>query len=73
VTAELPEGVECVQLDRAGEALLVLLNHTDAEREVVLDRSRLDLVSDREHERTIRLSPFGVAVLAPVRSAVETA
>lgn len=71
-TADLPDGVECVQLDRAGETLLVLLNHTDRERDVPLDRTRRDLLGDREHEHSIRLAPFGVAVLAPVRSAVET-
>ena len=71
-TADLPDGVECVQVDRAGETLLVLLNHTEGERDVELDRTRRDLLGDREHEHSIRLAPFGVAVLAPVRSAVET-
>jgi beta-galactosidase len=71
-TVELPDGVECVHLEWAGETLLVLLNHTEAERDVELDRIRRDLLGDREHERSIRLAPFGVALLAPVRSAVQT-
>jgi beta-galactosidase len=72
VATELPDGVECVQL--RGEApLLMFLNHADDERVVSLDGARRDLITGVEHEETIRLAPFGVALLAPVRAAVETA
>jgi beta-galactosidase len=71
-TAELPDGVECVELERGGETLLVLLNHADEERPVRLAHARRDLLGGGEHEHSIQLPPFGVAVLAPVRSAVET-
>jgi beta-galactosidase len=73
-TSLVPDGVECVQLRRAGgELLLVLLNHADEERVVELDGDKRDLVSGAEHAGTIRLAPFGVALLAPVRSAVPAA
>jgi beta-galactosidase len=72
VTVDLPDGVECVQL--RGEApLLMFLNHADDERVVSLDGGKRDLITGIEHEETIRLAPFGVALLAPVRAAVETA
>jgi beta-galactosidase len=72
VVAALPEDVECIQLRSPRETLLLLLNHADEEREVDLDGHRHDLLAGREHERSIRLAPFGVAVLAPVQSPVET-
>jgi beta-galactosidase len=67
--AELPDGVECIQL-RGAETLLVLLNHADEERDVPLDGGRRDLLAGVDHDRSIRLAPFGVAVLAPVRAAI---
>ena len=70
--ADLPDGLERVQLERNGETLIVLLNHADVERSVSLDTRRLDLVTGTAHEEQIRLAPFGVAVLAPVRAPVET-
>lgn len=72
VTAELPDGVECVQL-RGETPLLMFLNHADDERVVSLDGGKRDLFTGVEHEQSIRLAPFGVALLAPVRAAVETA
>jgi len=72
-TSELPDGTEAVTLERNGETLLVLLNHRDEERFVALDGRRRDLVSGADQEREVRLGPFGVAVLAPVPAAVETA
>ena len=72
VTAVLPDGVECVQL-RGQAPLLMFLNHADGERRVSLDGTKRDLITGVEHEQSIRLAPFGVALLAPVRTAVETA
>jgi beta-galactosidase len=72
-TAELPAGVECVTLSRNGTTLLMLLNHTDAERVVSIDGGKRDLLTGIEHEQQIRLAAFAVALLAPVQAAVETA
>jgi beta-galactosidase len=72
ITADLPGGVECVQL-RGETSLLMLLNHADGERVVSLDDAKLDLITGVEHAETVRLAPFGVALLASVRAAVESA
>jgi hypothetical protein len=61
-----------VQL-RGQAPLLMFLNHADGERRVSLDGAKRDLITGVEHEQSIRLAPFGVALLAPVRAAVETA
>jgi beta-galactosidase len=71
-TVDLPDGVECIALRRNGETLLMLLNHADEERVVLLDGDRRDLLTGAEHERRIRLAPFGVALLVPVPAAVES-
>lgn len=71
--AELPDGVESVRLRRGGDTLLVLLNHADSECTVPLDVELRDLLSGSEAAGELRLAPFGVAVLAPVGAAVETA
>ena len=72
-TTELPAGVESVRLQRNGETLVVLLNHADEERTVALDEGGRELLAGIEHEQRIQLAPFGVAVLASARTAVETA
>jgi beta-galactosidase len=70
-TAVIPGGVECVQLRRSsGEVLLVLLNHAGEERIVELDGDKRDLLSGADHAGSIRLAPYGVALLIPVHSAV---
>jgi beta-galactosidase len=71
-TVDLPDGVECVQL-RGETPLLMLLNHADGERDVPLDDAKLDLITGVEHAESVRLAPFAVALLAPVRAAVESA
>jgi beta-galactosidase len=72
-TLELPVGVEAVRLRRDGAAgLLVLLNHSAEERAVDVGDATRDLLSSTVHEGTVRLPAFGVAVLEPALSAVET-
>jgi beta-galactosidase len=70
-TAALPEGVERVELQRNGETLVVLLNHGDREQAVTLDEPRQDLLANGGRRRRVRLAPFGVAVLVPLRAALE--
>jgi DNA-binding response OmpR family regulator len=72
-TVELPDGVEAVRLRRNGATLLMLLNHADEERVVPLESGARDLLSGGEHELSIRLAAFAVAVLSPVQAPVETA
>jgi beta-galactosidase len=71
---ELPLGLEALPLRRnGGDELLLLLNHADEERVVSLEGTRRDLVAETTCDGLMRLAPFGVALLEPVPSAVESA
>jgi beta-galactosidase len=63
-TLATPAGVEAVRRGDGERSFLFLLNHSDKEQTVALDRPGRDLHSQRLHSRTISLAPLDVAVLA---------
>ena len=58
----VPEGIELAQRTGPAGTYLFLLNHTDAQQQVTLPQSMLDLLSGRESQ-TIALMPHGVSLL----------
>lgn len=67
---ELPDGVEVVRLHRPDRAhpLLFVLNHADDERILELDVACRDRIGGADHVGRLRLAPFDVALLEPVRA-----
>jgi beta-galactosidase len=61
----VPRGVEVVRREGDGRAFLFLLNHGAEEASVELDRRYSDVLTGAELSGTLRLEPFGVAVLRP--------
>jgi beta-galactosidase len=60
---EAPAGIEVVRREGDGRSFLFLLNHGAQDATVELDRTYREVLTGDECSGTLRLDPFGVAVL----------
>jgi beta-galactosidase len=60
---ETPPAVEAVRREAAGRSILFLLNHSERDATIELDRGYRDLITGEERAGTLRLDRFAVAVL----------
>jgi len=62
-TLEAPPGVDAVRRNTGDASFLFLLNHNENAVEVGLPEPARDLLTDTEHDSTLMLGPFEVAIL----------
>jgi beta-galactosidase GanA len=60
---EPPAGVEVATRTEGERGLLFVINHTAEEKTVAVSEGSRELLTDADTEESIKLEPFGVAVI----------